>query len=101
MFVIFWAENYERLEADKKRHVHTKRQCVGSVIRYHSVVMPLVSDLTFKEENVDVEGYFICFLISYWMFTFYFYCFVDFSLLLSFSGCVFIYLTFIYLYTGS
>ncbi|XP_056618304.1 vacuolar protein sorting-associated protein 72 homolog isoform X2 [Triplophysa dalaica] len=49
-------ENYERLEADKKRHVHMKRQCVGSVIRYHSVLMPLVSDVTLKEENVDVEG---------------------------------------------
>lgn len=49
-------ENYERLEADKKRQVHMKRQCVGSVIRYHSVLMPLVSDVTLKEENVDVEG---------------------------------------------
>ncbi|KAL0171859.1 hypothetical protein M9458_032170, partial [Cirrhinus mrigala] len=46
-------ENYERLEADKKRQVHMKRQCVGSVIRYHSVLMPLVSDVTLKEENVD------------------------------------------------
>uniref|UniRef100_A0A8C1CTC1 Vacuolar protein sorting-associated protein 72 homolog n=1 Tax=Cyprinus carpio carpio TaxID=630221 RepID=A0A8C1CTC1_CYPCA len=46
-------ENYERLEADKKRQVHMKRQCVGSVIRYHSVLIPLVSDVTFKEENVD------------------------------------------------
>lgn len=61
----FWAENYERLEADKKRHVHMKRQCVGSVIRYQSVLMPLVSDVNFKEENVDVEGYFTWFLISY------------------------------------
>ncbi|KAI7806186.1 vacuolar protein sorting-associated protein 72 homolog [Triplophysa rosa] len=49
-------ENYERLEADKKRHVHMKRQCVGSVIRYHSVLMPLVSDVSLKDENVDVEG---------------------------------------------
>uniref|UniRef100_A0A673IU00 Vacuolar protein sorting-associated protein 72 homolog n=1 Tax=Sinocyclocheilus rhinocerous TaxID=307959 RepID=A0A673IU00_9TELE len=49
-------ENYERLEADKKRQVHMKRQCVGSVIRFHSVLMPLVSDVTLKEENVDVEG---------------------------------------------
>ncbi|XP_066539517.1 vacuolar protein sorting-associated protein 72 homolog [Hoplias malabaricus] len=49
-------ENYERLEADKKKHVHKKRQCVGPVIRYHSVLMPLVSDPFFKEENVDVEG---------------------------------------------
>ncbi|TRY90426.1 hypothetical protein DNTS_018922 [Danionella cerebrum] len=49
-------ENYERLEADKKRQFHTKHQCVGSVIRYHSVLTPLVSDITCKEENVDVEG---------------------------------------------
>ncbi|KAL7887444.1 hypothetical protein AOLI_G00051650 [Acnodon oligacanthus] len=49
-------ENYERLEADKKKQVHKKRQCVGPVIRYHSVLMPLVSDPSFKEENVDVEG---------------------------------------------
>ncbi|XP_051577099.1 vacuolar protein sorting-associated protein 72 homolog isoform X2 [Myxocyprinus asiaticus] len=49
-------ENYERLEANKKRQVHMKRQCVGSVIRYHSVLMPLVSDVSLKEENVDVEG---------------------------------------------
>lgn len=62
---VFLAENYERLEADKKRQVHMKRRCVGSVIRYHSVLMPLVSDDTFKEENVDVEGYFTWFLISY------------------------------------
>jgi len=60
----FFAENYERLEADKKRQVHMKRQCVGSVIRYHSVLMPLVSDVTLKEENVDVEGYF-WFLVSF------------------------------------
>lgn len=66
----FFAENYERLEADKKRQVHMKRQCVGSVIRYHSVLMPLVSDVTLKEENVDVEGYFYWFLISFgfWLF---------------------------------
>lgn len=51
------AENYERLEADKKKQVHKKHQCVGPVIRYHSVLMPLVSDPSFKEENVDVEGY--------------------------------------------
>ncbi|XP_065154270.1 vacuolar protein sorting-associated protein 72 homolog [Paramisgurnus dabryanus] len=49
-------ENYERLEANKKRQVHMKRQCVGSVIRYQSVLMPLVSDVSLKEENVDVEG---------------------------------------------
>ncbi|KAI4893293.1 hypothetical protein NFI96_019699 [Prochilodus magdalenae] len=49
-------ENYERLEADKKKQVHKKRQYVGPVIRYHSVLMPLVSDPSFKEENVDVEG---------------------------------------------
>ena len=61
----FFVENYERLEADKKRQVHMKRQCVGSVIRYHSVLMPLVSDVTLKEENVDVEGYFYWLLISF------------------------------------
>ncbi|XP_072535646.1 vacuolar protein sorting-associated protein 72 homolog isoform X1 [Salminus brasiliensis] len=49
-------ENYERLEADKKKQVHKKRQCVGPVIRYHSVLMPLVSNPFLKEENVDVEG---------------------------------------------
>uniref|UniRef100_A0A672RQJ6 Vacuolar protein sorting-associated protein 72 homolog n=2 Tax=Sinocyclocheilus grahami TaxID=75366 RepID=A0A672RQJ6_SINGR len=49
-------ENYERLEADKKRQVHMKRQCVGPVIRFHSVLMPLVSDVTLKEENVDSES---------------------------------------------
>lgn len=63
--MIFFAENYERLEADKKRQVHMKRQCVGSVIRFHSVLMPLVSDVTLKEENVDVEGYFYWFHISF------------------------------------
>ncbi|NWY07730.1 VPS72 protein, partial [Nothoprocta ornata] len=49
------AENYERLEADKKKQVHKKRKCVGPVIRYWSVTMPLVTELG-KEENVDVEG---------------------------------------------
>lgn len=62
------AENYERLEANKKRQVHMKRQCVGSVIRYQSVLMPLVSDVSLKEENVDVEGYFTWFLMSYTLF---------------------------------
>ncbi|XP_063803027.1 vacuolar protein sorting-associated protein 72 homolog [Pseudophryne corroboree] len=49
-------ENYERLEADKKKQVQKKRRCVGPTIRYHSVAMPLVTDVTVKEENVDVEG---------------------------------------------
>uniref|UniRef100_A0A8C3J591 Vacuolar protein sorting-associated protein 72 homolog n=1 Tax=Calidris pygmaea TaxID=425635 RepID=A0A8C3J591_9CHAR len=35
-------ENYERLEADKKKQVQKKRKCVGPVIRYWSVTMPLV-----------------------------------------------------------
>uniref|UniRef100_A0A8C2BW02 Vacuolar protein sorting-associated protein 72 homolog n=1 Tax=Cyprinus carpio TaxID=7962 RepID=A0A8C2BW02_CYPCA len=62
-------ENYERLEADKKRQVHMKRQCVGSVIRYHSVLIPLVSDVTFKEENVDVEGYLhLTFIVFQWVY---------------------------------
>lgn len=49
------AENYERLEADKKKQVQKKRKCVGPVIRYWSVTMPLVPEPG-KEENVDVEG---------------------------------------------
>ncbi|XP_063001806.1 vacuolar protein sorting-associated protein 72 homolog [Elgaria multicarinata webbii] len=49
-------ETYERLEADKKRQVQKKRKCAGPTIRYYSGTMPLVSDLGFKEENVDVEG---------------------------------------------
>ncbi|NXJ85795.1 VPS72 protein, partial [Trogon melanurus] len=48
-------ENYERLEADKKKQVQKKRKCVGPVIRYWSVTMPLVPGPG-KEENVDVEG---------------------------------------------
>lgn len=50
-------ENYERLEADKKKQVHKKRRFEGPTIRYHSVLMPLVSQSLLKEENVDVEGY--------------------------------------------
>ncbi|KAK1795197.1 hypothetical protein P4O66_010369 [Electrophorus voltai] len=49
-------ENYERLEADKKKQVHKKRQCVGPIIRYHSVQTPLLCEPSLKEENVDVEG---------------------------------------------
>ncbi|XP_069041026.1 vacuolar protein sorting-associated protein 72 homolog isoform X2 [Lepisosteus oculatus] len=49
-------ENYERLEADKKKQVHKRRRCDGPTIRYHSVLMPLLSDTHLKEENVDVEG---------------------------------------------
>lgn len=49
-------ENYERLEADKKKQVHKKRRFEGPTIRYHSVLMPLVSHSVLKEENVDVEG---------------------------------------------
>uniref|UniRef100_A0A1A7W8L9 Vacuolar protein sorting-associated protein 72 homolog n=1 Tax=Iconisemion striatum TaxID=60296 RepID=A0A1A7W8L9_9TELE len=49
-------ENYERLEADKKKQVHKKRRFEGPTIRYHSVLMPLVSQPLPKEENVDVEG---------------------------------------------
>ncbi|NWZ57180.1 VPS72 protein, partial [Haliaeetus albicilla] len=48
-------ENYERLEADKKKQVQKKRKCVGPVIRYWSVTMPLIPEPG-KEENVDVEG---------------------------------------------
>ncbi|XP_034612603.1 vacuolar protein sorting-associated protein 72 homolog [Trachemys scripta elegans] len=49
-------ETYERLEADKRKHVQKKRKCVGPVIRYYSGTMPLITDLGVKEENVDVEG---------------------------------------------
>nr|XP_033778981.1 vacuolar protein sorting-associated protein 72 homolog [Geotrypetes seraphini] len=49
-------ENYERLEADKKKQVHKKRKCVGPTIRYCSVTMPLITEVNLKEENVDVEG---------------------------------------------
>lgn len=49
-------ENYERLEADKKKQVHKKRRFEGPTIRYHSVLMPIVSHAVLKEENVDVEG---------------------------------------------
>ncbi|XP_023700350.1 vacuolar protein sorting-associated protein 72 homolog [Paramormyrops kingsleyae] len=49
-------ENYERLVADKKKQVHKRRPFEGPTIRYHSVLMPLVSDASLKEENVDVEG---------------------------------------------
>ncbi|XP_044127955.1 vacuolar protein sorting-associated protein 72 homolog [Bufo gargarizans] len=49
-------ENYERLEADKKKQVQKKQRYVGPTIRYHSVSMPLITDVTVKEENVDVEG---------------------------------------------
>lgn len=52
-----FVENYERLEADKKKQVHKKRRFEGPTIRYHSVLMPLVSHSVLKEENVDVEGY--------------------------------------------
>lgn len=52
-----FVENYERLEADKKKQVHKKRRFEGPTIRYHSVLMPLVSHSLLKEENVDVEGY--------------------------------------------
>lgn len=50
------AETYERLEADKKRQVQKKRKCTGPTIRYYSGTMPLISELGYKEENVDVEG---------------------------------------------
>ncbi|KAJ8000272.1 hypothetical protein DPEC_G00203120 [Dallia pectoralis] len=49
-------ENYERLEADKKKQVHKKQRFEGPTIRYHSVLMPLVPHSVLKEENVDVEG---------------------------------------------
>ncbi|XP_078010997.1 vacuolar protein sorting-associated protein 72 homolog isoform X2 [Phascolarctos cinereus] len=49
-------ENYERLEADKKKQVHKKRKCPGPVITYHSVTVPLLAEPGPQEENVDVEG---------------------------------------------
>ncbi|KAK6467076.1 vacuolar protein sorting-associated protein 72-like protein [Huso huso] len=49
-------ENYERLEADKKKQVHKKRRCDGPLVRFHSVLTPLVSETHLKEETVDVEG---------------------------------------------
>ncbi|NWS19043.1 VPS72 protein, partial [Pachyramphus minor] len=47
-------ENYERLEADKKKQVHKKRQCVGPVIRYCSLTMPLLPEP--PRQHLDVEG---------------------------------------------
>ncbi|KAM9444549.1 vacuolar protein sorting 72 homolog a [Clarias gariepinus] len=47
-------ENYERLEADKKKHVQKKRRFEGPTIRYHSILM--MSEPPLKDENVDVEG---------------------------------------------
>ncbi|XP_069796328.1 vacuolar protein sorting-associated protein 72 homolog [Narcine bancroftii] len=49
-------ENYERLEADKKRQVMKRWRCLGPTIRFHSLTVPLVSEISVKEENVDVEG---------------------------------------------
>ncbi|XP_032872828.1 vacuolar protein sorting-associated protein 72 homolog, partial [Amblyraja radiata] len=50
------AENYERLEADKKRQVLKKRPCGGATIRFHSLSVPMVTEGSLKEETVDVEG---------------------------------------------
>lgn len=52
--VCVYIENYERLEADKKKQVQKKRRFEGPTIRYHSVLM---SEPPIKDENVDVEGY--------------------------------------------
>ncbi|XP_069505953.1 vacuolar protein sorting-associated protein 72 homolog [Ambystoma mexicanum] len=49
-------ENYERLEADKKKQVHKKQKWDGPTIRYCSATMPLITEVNMKEENVDVEG---------------------------------------------
>ncbi|TRY65628.1 hypothetical protein DNTS_009867 [Danionella cerebrum] len=49
-------ENYERLEADRKKQVHKKRRFEGPMIRFHSLLMPMMHDTHLKEENVDVEG---------------------------------------------
>lgn len=49
-------ENYERLEADKKKQVHKKQQWDGPTIRYCSTTMPLIAEVNVKDENVDVEG---------------------------------------------
>lgn len=56
MLCVCVLENYERLEADKKKQVHKKRRFEGPTIRYHSVLMPLLPDTLNREENVDVEG---------------------------------------------
>lgn len=48
-------ENYERLEADKKKQVQKKRKIVGPVIRYWSLTMPLVPEPG-RDDPVDVEG---------------------------------------------
>ncbi|NXX36337.1 VPS72 protein, partial [Nicator chloris] len=48
-------ENYERLEADKKKQVQKKRKIVGPVIRYWSLTMPLLPEPG-RDDPVDVEG---------------------------------------------
>ncbi|NXV00693.1 VPS72 protein, partial [Cettia cetti] len=48
-------ENYERLEADKKKQVQKKRKIVGPVIRYWSLTMPLLPE-SGRDDPVDVEG---------------------------------------------
>uniref|UniRef100_UPI00358F5365 vacuolar protein sorting-associated protein 72 homolog n=1 Tax=Myxine glutinosa TaxID=7769 RepID=UPI00358F5365 len=49
-------ENHERLLADKMKQGLKKKQCTGPMIRYYSLSMPLVTEVSVKEDNVDVEG---------------------------------------------
>lgn len=53
---IFTTENYRRLELEKKKNRIQKQVHRGSIIRYHSLTMPLIEELPPEPEiNVDSD----------------------------------------------
>lgn len=52
----YFSENYYKLELEKKKSRISKQVYKGPIIRYHSVTMPLIEDITPDlEVNVDEE----------------------------------------------
>lgn len=49
--IILHAENYQRLELEKKSRRSVKATQKGPIIRYHSLTMPLIEEMPDEDEE--------------------------------------------------
>ena len=54
-YTVFYPEDYQKLELEKKRSRVVKQAYKGPIIRYHSLAMPLIEELPY-EPDVDVDS---------------------------------------------
>ena len=53
--MVYFIENYQRLELEKKSRRIQKAVYRGPVIRYHSLTMPLIEEIPDNEINIDQD----------------------------------------------